>query len=196
MAGSPERQHSGSESVIRLQACASRHPPPGVRAAFPAFCCLLVAVARLAGRWCFWWRCSWRWLVGPVLVLFSFLGGRRPEGRHFSRYLGRCSGTWFFASEASRPRDTWWCTSRRVRWLAIAGSWGDFWEESASFSTSANHPLSVPPTGSVHGGAFWCGQCARWQVLYVQTVSFSCLQFTTLRRPRRQLLRQQQSSVS
>ena len=59
------------------------------------------------------------------------------------------------------------------------------------FSTSpVNHPVSVPPKSYVHRDAFWCGQCTRWQVLCVQTGSFSCLQFTTLRRLCGQLLRQ------
>ena len=38
------------------------------------------------------------------------------------------------------------------------------------FSTSsANHPLSVPPTGPEHADASWCGQCSRWQVQCSQT---------------------------
>ena len=40
----------------------------------------------------------------------------------------------------------------------------------ARFSTSsANHPVSVPPTGPEHADASWCGQCTRWQVQYSQT---------------------------
>ena len=57
---------------------------------------------------------------------------------------------------------------------------------------TVNHPVSVPPTGCVHRDAFWCGQCTRWQVLYVRTGSLSGLQFTTLRRLCGQLVRQQQ----
>ena len=34
------------------------------------------------------------------------------------------------------------------------------------FTSSANHPVSVPPTGRELSDASWCGQCTRWQVLY------------------------------
>ena len=63
-------------------------------------------------------------------------------------------------------------------------------------SSSANHHLLVPPTGCVHRDALWCGQCAGWQIQYFQTGSFFGLQCSTSRRPRRQLLRQRQPSVS
>ena len=37
----------------------------------------------------------------------------------------------------------------------------------ARFSTSsANHPVSVPPTGPEHADASWCGQCTSWQFQY------------------------------
>ena len=58
------------------------------------------------------------------------------------------------------------------------------------FSTSpVNHPVSVRLRAC---DAVWCGQCTRWQVLYVRTGSLSCLQYATLRRPCGQLLRQRQ----
>ena len=33
--------------------------------------------------------------------------------------------------------------------------------------------LTGPPTGPEHSDASWCGQCTRWQVVYIQTGSFS-----------------------
>ena len=33
--------------------------------------------------------------------------------------------------------------------------------------------VSFPPTGREHSDASWCGQCTRWQVVYIQTGSFS-----------------------
>ena len=54
--------------------------------------CLLVAVARLVGCWCFWLVCPWRWFVGLCFVCFPFRG-RRPKDRHFSRYPPLSSGT-------------------------------------------------------------------------------------------------------
>ena len=39
--------------------------------------CLLVAVARLAGRWCSWLVCPWRWLV--VLWFPLFPSPRAPS---------------------------------------------------------------------------------------------------------------------
>ena len=60
--------------------------------------CLLVAVARLAGRWCFWHLCSWRWCFSlacgfGVFRLFPF--ARAPTlGRVFFRRCPlRCSRT-------------------------------------------------------------------------------------------------------
>ena len=56
--------------------------------------CLLVAVARLAGRWCFWRLCFWRRCLSLAVGLGSLFRvpfrGRRPEHR---RYFPRCSGT-------------------------------------------------------------------------------------------------------
>ena len=54
--------------------------------------CLLVAVALLAGSWCFWLVCPWCWLVGLCFVCFPFRG-RRPKDRHFCRYFPLSSGT-------------------------------------------------------------------------------------------------------
>ena len=33
--------------------------------------------------------------------------------------------------------------------------------------------MSVPPTGPEHSDAYLCGRCTRWQVVYIQTGSFS-----------------------
>ena len=48
---------------------------------------------RLAGRWCSWLVCPWRWLVGLWLPLSNLSEGRRPEDRHFCRYPPRSSKT-------------------------------------------------------------------------------------------------------
>ena len=47
-----------------------------------------------------------------------------------------------------------------------------------SCTPSANHPVSVPPTGPEHSDASFCGQCTRWQVVHIQVGSLSGLQFT------------------
>ena len=45
----------------------------------------------------------------------------------------------------------------------------------ARFSTSsANHPVSVPPTGPEHSDASWCGQCTSWQFPYFLLDLSSC----------------------
>ena len=101
------------------------------------------------------------------------------------------SGTRFLASGAPRRRDTWWfhfvtgqmVGDRRFPRAEILG-WRVF------LLLPSTIPCLSPPTGYVHRDAFWCGQCTRWQVLCVQAGSFSCLQYTTLRRPCCQLLRQ------
>ena len=54
--------------------------------------CLLVAVARLVGCWCFWLVCPWCWFVGLCFVCFPFRG-RRPKDRHFSKYSPLSSGS-------------------------------------------------------------------------------------------------------
>ena len=61
-----------------------------------------------------------------------------------------------------------------------------------SCTPSANHPVSVPPTGPEHSDASFCGQCTRLQVVHIQMGSLSGLQFTTMRRLCGQLLPQQQ----
>ena len=82
-------------------------------------------------------------------------------------------GFWLSASEASRRRDTWSCVLRRVRWLAIAGSPGRQYWGSRSCTPSADHPVPVPPTGPELSDASWCGQCTRWQVVYILMGYFS-----------------------
>ena len=64
-----------------------------------------------------------------------------------------------------------------------------------SSTPSANHPVSVPPTGPELCDALLCGRCTRWQALNVQTGSLCrCMvSLSTLRRPSGQLLRQRQS---
>ena len=128
--------------------------------------CLLVAVARLVGGWCFWLVCPWCWLVGVVFVSLSedavhrtgisagiplyFLGLRflAPEapsrGQFFVNFvMGLMVG------------------DRRFPGATILG---------ARFSTSsANHLVSVPPTGPEHSDASWCGQCTSLQVQYFLT---------------------------
>ena len=56
--------------------------------------------------------------------------------------------------------------------FVTAVPWGD--------NAVARFFLLLPPT-IVHRDAFWCGKRTRWQVLYAQTGSFSCLQKATLR---------------
>ena len=62
-------------------------------------------------------------------------------------------------------------------------------------SPSANHPVSVPPTGPELCAALLCGRCTRWHALNVLMGSLSCCMvfLSTLRRPGGQLLRQRQS---
>ena len=127
--------------------------------------CLLVAVARLVGCWCFWLVCPWRWFVGLCFVCFPFRG-RRPKDRHFSRYPPLSSGTSVPCTRNPESEGQFFVNfvmglmvgDRRFPGATILG---------ARFSTSsANHPVSVPPTGPELADASWCGQCTRWQVLY------------------------------
>ena len=79
--------------------------------------------------------------------------------------------------------------------MAIARSPGRQYRGARLSTPSANHPVSVPPTGPELCDALLCGRCTRWQALNVQTGSLSwCMvSLSTLRRPSGQLLRQRQS---
>ena len=75
-------------------------------------------------------------------------------------------GLWFFASRATRRRDTVLCALRWIRWLAIAGPPGrQYWGREC---------LPLLPTIALD--SLWCGLCTRWPVPYFLTGS-------TLRRP-------------
>ena len=92
--------------------------------------------------------------VGSWLFSFPFQG-RRPEDRHFGRYPGLCSGTLVpcISSHASAGLlvvhfvTDQMVGDRRFPGATILG---------ASFPTcSANHPMSVPPTGPELRDAWW-----------------------------------------
>ena len=135
--------------------------------------CLLVAVARLVGCRCFWLVCPWRWFVGLCFDCFPFWG-RRPVDRHFCRYSPLSSGTSVPCTRNPKSAGQFFVNfvmglmvgDRRFPGATILG---------ARFSTSsANHPVSVPPTGPEHSDASWCGQCTSWQFLYFLMDLSSC----------------------
>ena len=106
--------------------------------------CLLVAVACLAGRWCFWRLCSWRW----------FGEGRAPWTGFCRRYPLRYSWTLVPCSEATSR------AGHSVVYFVTGQMVGDRWfpgdnTGSEVFTSSANHPLLVPPTGCVHRDALY-----------------------------------------
>ena len=84
---------------ITFQLTCGRDVGPHSRLFCRACPCLLVAVARLAGRWCFWRLCSWRWCFSLVGGFgFSFSVALREDadprtGFLFLRYPIRCSET-------------------------------------------------------------------------------------------------------
>ena len=62
--------------------------------------CLLVAVARLAGRRRSWRLCSWRWLVGTVLGFFLLCKGLDWKTGFFLQvFPADVLGPWFLASK-------------------------------------------------------------------------------------------------
>ena len=87
----------------------------------------------------------------------------------------RCSGT--FGSLHQKPRvggDNWWCTSRRPRWMAIAGPEGrHYWGEGGE--REGRVLLRLPPTivctsfRQVPNILANLGHCTRRLVLYIQT---------------------------
>ena len=149
-----------------------------------------MAVARLAGRWCFLrvWSCRWCFSLAcglGVLFPFPFCEGADPKtGLVFTGIPLVTSHSWYAI-----------CSDVLGLWISTSGAFasaghmvvsvvtgqmvGDLRFTGAtilgsrSFTPSANHPVSVPLTGPEHSDASWCGQCTRWQVVYTQMGSCS-----------------------
>ena len=118
--------------------------------------CLPVAVARVAGRWCFWRSPGAVFGVLLSFVLFCVVRTRGPV--FFRRFFFRCSGTLvpcIRSHESAGHLVVYFVTGQvvgdhRFPWATILG---------------ANHHLLIPPTGCVQRDALWSGRCTRWLVL-------------------------------
>ena len=87
-------------------------------------------------------------------------------------------GLRFPASGATRRRDIGGALRDGSGGLRSPVRWDD--NTGSEFFYFSRQPSRVGPADRPRTrDAFWCGQCTRWQVLCVQTGSFSCLQLTT-----------------
>ena len=157
---------------------------PCFRGAVPVACLWL-------SLWVWAWSLFWSVSVAPGSALGSvpFRWGpiQRSKGAptqkpavicdHFMSGIPSCSMFWDFFSLHQKHRASaghlvvYFVTGlmvgdRRFPGATILG---------ARFSTSsANHPVSVPPTGPELADASLCGQCTSWQVLYSLMDLSSC----------------------
>ena len=123
---------------------------------------MLLAVALLA---LVLFACLWVWffIVGPV----------PKTGVFFHRYP---SMFWDFGSLHQKHRQS---AGLRVVCVLMDQMVGDRRFPGASILGVEvvyflrQPSLLGPPTGPEHSDASWCGQCTRWQVVYIQTGSFS-----------------------